>query len=752
MSHRSTDSKSIGTKLEEFYIALYVPPGKAISIDRIIECIHDLESHKPLNSFQETHEVVEEIVKDCRKKCSQQLRAPLAETIRNVIALSRKRLVSKAALDSETSSQHNQRHLQTLIELLGTWSNIVVQCVDYSFSRALTRHILFPLYTRIVEASVECFKTFKRDKELDQWGAKLLDDNVVCNVASLDFLVSQVAGMRELLHQHYSFLYHQFSSYDTDSPSTEVYPPGTVDSMLIVTTEELLHWRELDAVYVTMEFGFINRATQEALKETTLLEVEEHVYIPQCIEDIFFILSKVSYRALSTGSDSAVMGVANRVLETIRETIPNDFDKHSFLYRLVTNKHLFKRCVERNSISSSALAKILSGPKRVRSVAANSAVNSAFTSSHTTPHKATVNASSNSNMSTPTKSGLSRFTEPVRHNTNINHSAAPPASTLISTSSTTSLAQMFITATEESGLLSSMPGSPGIGLVNSISDLTSVSLTGMNWWLSDQLSPYISTAEAAEPTQNNGANNKIDCTTGGIAIHDYSPDNQHSSKGAHITARENKSEVSTIPTLPPPHGMSMSTPSKSSAPNSGAAGKHSPPVSHQSMNSLYGSTGSTGSTAPTSNNSALSLDEMLLNALVGEESHSDDAFYARTDSLSVSDFTNITTTYSAQCTSSANISTDYVEHCMYVDELRAKLTLCESDWVVQLNTLYTVAACTSSLRDVYSQGSSITDIYKPTSAKNNNNNPIDLIVQVSSPLLCTTTTFCCVKLFLNIWK
>jgi len=729
MSHSSTDSKSIGTKLEEFYLALYVPPGKAVSVDRVIECIHDLESHNPLSSFQETHEVVEEIVKDCRKKCSQQLRAPLAEIIRNVIALCRKRLVSKAALDSETSSQHNQRHLQTLIELLGTWSNIVVQCVDYSFSRALTRQILFPLYTRIVEASVECFNTFKRDKELDQWGAKLLDDNVVCNVASIDFLVSQVAGMKELLHQHYSFLYHQFSSYDTDSPSTEVNPPDTVGSMLIVTTEELLHWRELDAVYVTMEFGFIHRATQEALKETTLLEVEEHVYIPQCIEDIFFILSKVSYRALSTGSDSAVMGVANRVLETIRETIPGDFDKHSFLYRLVTNKHLFNRCVERNSISSSALAKLLSGPKRVRSVAANSAFNSAFTSSHTTPHKATVHASNNSNMSTPAKGGLSRFTEPVHHNTN--HSATPPASTMVPTSSSTSLAQMFITATEESGLLSSMPGSPGIGLVNSISDLTSVSLTGMNWWLSDQLSPYIGTAEASEPTQNNGANIKSDYTTGGIAIKDCSPDTRYINNDANRNARE-KNDVCTNTTLPPPHGMS--TPSKSSAPNSGAAGKHSPPVSHKSMNSLYGSTGSTGSTAPTSNNSALSLDEMLLNALVGEESHSDDDFFTRTDSLSVGDFTNITTTYNVNGISSAIICTDYVEHCMYVDELRAKLTLCESDWVVQLNTLFTVAACTSSLRDVYSQGASITDIYKPTSAKNNNN-PVDLIVQVSS-LFC----------------
>jgi len=287
---------------------------------------------------------------------------------------------------------------------------------------------------------------------------------------------------------------------------------------------------------------------------------------------------------------------------------------------------------------------------------------------------------------------------------------------------------MFITATEESGLLSSMPGSPGIGLVNSISDLTSVSLTGMNWWLSDQLSPYIGTAEASEPTQNNGANIKSDYTTVGIAIKDCSPDTRYINNDANRNARE-KNDVCTNTTLPPPHGMS--TPSKSSAPNSGAAGKLSPPVSHKS-------TCSTASTAPSSNNSALnsalSLDEMLLNALVGEENSSDNDFFTRTDYLSVGDFTNITTTYSVNGISSAIINTDYVEHCMYVDELRAKLTLCESDWVVQLNTLFTVAACTSSLREVYSQGASTTDIYKPTSAKNNNN-PVELIVQVSS-LFC----------------
>ena len=188
--------------------------------------------------------------------------------------------------------------------------------------------------------------------------------------------------------------------------------------------------------------------------------------------------------------------------------------------------------------------------------------------------------------------------------------------------------------------------------------------------------------------------------------------------------------------VPPPHNAGNITPSKRSVSCTGETTSFSPHSSQNglinnrySLNTLYGSTGS-GSTAPTSNNSALSLDEMLLNALVGEEPSSENDFYNRTDFLSAIDFTNITTTYAVNGTSSAVINTDYFEHCMYVDELRAKLTLCENDWVVQLNTLYTVAACTNTLRGIYSQGISITDIYKPTIGKANNNNPVDLIIQV----------------------
>ena len=290
----------IGEKLAGFYESLNMPDpqfgdsscgGK--NVERIIESMHHIENHQPLVNVNESQEVVDEIVSDCRKKCAQVLRAPFAEVVRNIIAACRKRLVSKAALDSDASYQHGQRHLHTLIELLGSWSNVVAQCVQFEFSRSLTRQILSPLYTRIIEASTECVQTFKRDKELESWTVRLLDEAVECNVGGLDALVEQVAAMKGMLHQHYTFLYSSFHAYDVIETKPTSANIGTTSSsaylepMLIVTQEELLQWRELDALYVTIEFGFIQHATKQALQELHLLEIESLVYIPQCVEDVF---------------------------------------------------------------------------------------------------------------------------------------------------------------------------------------------------------------------------------------------------------------------------------------------------------------------------------------------------------------------------------------------------------------------------------------------------------------------------------
>ena len=78
-------------------------------------------------------EPANEIVKDCRKKTSQTIRPKYSENVRNLISQSRKKLIVKTASDDTAS--HSQRHMQVLIELLGTWSNIIAEVESLGVQR-----------------------------------------------------------------------------------------------------------------------------------------------------------------------------------------------------------------------------------------------------------------------------------------------------------------------------------------------------------------------------------------------------------------------------------------------------------------------------------------------------------------------------------------------------------------------------------------------------------------------------------------
>ena len=111
--------------------------------------------------------------------------------------------------------------------------------------------------------------------------------------------VTYWSAMREMVNQYYRFVEH-----------TTYTPPSGVSSgcsnlqnepIEFVSRGELNRWRELDAVYISLEFGYVGYAVTNALLEKGLLEVEEGAYVPQAIEDVFFLLQKVAERSLCTG-------------------------------------------------------------------------------------------------------------------------------------------------------------------------------------------------------------------------------------------------------------------------------------------------------------------------------------------------------------------------------------------------------------------------------------------------------------------
>ena len=107
--------RNLNDKIQWFYINL----RSSDKFDELIASLKAIETHIPNKDLRETPELCREIVEDCQKKCGQVIRVPYADIVRNCISASRKKLANKVAKDTDSSQQHGQRHLNTVIELLG---------------------------------------------------------------------------------------------------------------------------------------------------------------------------------------------------------------------------------------------------------------------------------------------------------------------------------------------------------------------------------------------------------------------------------------------------------------------------------------------------------------------------------------------------------------------------------------------------------------------------------------------------------
>jgi hypothetical protein len=221
--------------------------------------------------------------------------------------------------------------------------------------------LLSPLYSRVLEAIVECFITFQKDRELDKWSQRLLDNDAdSTGLKALDFLLSQLASMRELVTRHYQYMHEVLSPLSSDGE-------GYVEEMLLVSPDEFLRWREMEAVYITMEYGYIQRATNDALCETALLEVEAEALVPQALEDIFFLFGRICERALSTGSEHCAFAVGSNIAEMLRgpdglrgeEGEDEPVQDGELLRRWLRSKDTFKHSFRANRVSTVAIDKVL---------------------------------------------------------------------------------------------------------------------------------------------------------------------------------------------------------------------------------------------------------------------------------------------------------------------------------------------------------------------------------------------------------
>jgi hypothetical protein len=262
----------VGDNLETFYLAL-----RANDIDALVDSLANLEDLRSLlPSTTADREVLDEIVSDCQRKTGSMIRGVYSEKVRNIITNCRQRLRSKAALDSESSIHHGSRHLNALVELLGSWSNIISEILEYELSLEVLHMCISPLHNRIAEASFDCFESFREDKNLESlFGRLIASQNSTIskagnsevssrlNISSLDYQVSQLADMRGVVQQYQNYLCISFSSSYQVPVMQCVDPPPSLPSLAY--DKEMLKWKEVEGVYVVLEGGYTATAIQDAL-------------------------------------------------------------------------------------------------------------------------------------------------------------------------------------------------------------------------------------------------------------------------------------------------------------------------------------------------------------------------------------------------------------------------------------------------------------------------------------------------------
>ena len=352
----SSEILTIGDHIEALHLALLPSAGDdAYSLaERVAVCLQSIEEHDAVLNLGESAEVVTELTLDCRKKAAHVLRAPFTKSISSLISSTRKRLIDPrntkpSGIEGDMASYPpGERHFHLLMEVLGTWSNTIMQISELGLSLPTFHAVALPLHARVIECALECFEQFRKDKKLDSWHERVMvnphhnssssgssNDNgkgnttvgenittasgegaqaaAAFSIITLDGIVKQVAAIREVVGKYYAFLDNFSIVTENEGSSTLSANNPTVQTLY--PAEEQRRWRELDMIYLSLESGYMTHALHDALDVTRLVEVQTGIYVPQLIEDVFFVFSRVLDRSISTSVESIMLAIAMKIVQ-----------------------------------------------------------------------------------------------------------------------------------------------------------------------------------------------------------------------------------------------------------------------------------------------------------------------------------------------------------------------------------------------------------------------------------------------------
>lgn len=293
--------------------------------EKALKYLEELELLECVENRGDSQEVLAEIVLDCRKKVASLIRSRCGTFVQQLLSKCRKQLYSKVSVGSDSSHTHSQRHLNTLVELLGEWSNIVLELSQLNTSAETLTILIDPLHARISELSIECFHQFNTDKNLTSWQSRIrrcVGEDQSLNIGALDQIIGQLAGMRAVIAQYQTFLSLRCAFED-------------------LSNHEMGEWREADGTYIALEYGYMLGAMREATKVSGILELQEgKIFALQSVEDSFFVLQRSLERAISTAQQGNIYAICAKVVQLIDPLELEDLDRN--IYHILSSKDSFR--------------------------------------------------------------------------------------------------------------------------------------------------------------------------------------------------------------------------------------------------------------------------------------------------------------------------------------------------------------------------------------------------------------------------
>lgn len=283
--------ESVGVALEEFLLAYEKHDVTAMALH-----IRRLEDEASNTNIPSAATVIEEILSDCIKKSSAVVRQQYAERINTLCSSCRKQLKAKVAKDAESSTTHSTRHVASLLELMGCWSNIIAEMAEMCLSCIpLLRACVTPYHDRIVVVAMECFATLSDAKSLPAYLSRVTSaESAAVNIVSLDQLISQVHSQLAIMWRYNAYL-----------------------TSLQLPLAFLSQWKLVELQYISLEQAYLRHATQQALCDSpTLIEIEPDISVLQGAEDVMVIVMYV-YERIAASPEHVVFVLMNNVIETL---------------------------------------------------------------------------------------------------------------------------------------------------------------------------------------------------------------------------------------------------------------------------------------------------------------------------------------------------------------------------------------------------------------------------------------------------